>query len=448
MSITIMVLDNPSLEDLYTLNLKAYTGTDVIPKPNAIEAINLIKHLPKVDVVISKEKVGPENSAHVLHEYFKTEKKNVPMIVLGANKRIEEYATVLDPSVDLKTIVKTVAKLLGVTSKEMMAQIVPDYIPLEIKYFKFINQLICDVFKQEKTDDGGYHYNKVFAQNDKLDSSAIDSFEKEGRTELFVPASYRLKFVNEYSGQLTAFLKSDNLSASERVKATEKAQEFVYKQFKGLDFSDETVELAKESIESMFKSIKEAPTLDELLANLMNNTESFQYRHCQLITFVCSHIVQNMDWGSAEQREKLSFVSFFHDIFLTSDEMVKMSSNDELEKSSLSDEDKKLVMNHAYMAADLISKHPQAPFGADTIIKEHHGVRHGIGLDPSYASNISPLAMVFLIAEEYSNEILGAHGKKKSHDEIIADMYDRFSTRPKYLSILRALEIIKKNEVK
>jgi hypothetical protein len=68
---------------------------------------------------------------------------------------------------ELKTIIKTVAKVLGITSNDMVSQIVPDYISLDMKYFKFINRLICDVFHQQKGSGQDSHFVKIFNENDK-----------------------------------------------------------------------------------------------------------------------------------------------------------------------------------------------------------------------------------------------------------------------------------------
>jgi hypothetical protein len=88
----------------------------------------------------------------------------------------------------------------------------------------------------------------------------------------------------------------------------------------------------------------------------------------------------------------------------------------------------------------LTKYHTRIPFGVETIIKQHHGTRDGIGFS-TYPMSISPLALLFMVAEEWVHLILKAEelNIKLERKEILQKLrlkYKGFSYDP----ILRALE--------
>src|SRR5690606_6673317 len=107
-----------------------------------------------------------------------------------------------------------------------------------------------------------------------------------------------------------------------------------------------------------------------------------------------------------DQEDKLSFIAYFHDIALNTDEEAMIHSNQELKNSPLNRPSKLLVEKHAQVAAELVAKYPHAPMGADQLIRQHHGTLNGIGFSEHFGSNISPMAIVFIVAEEFTRIVL------------------------------------------
>lgn len=102
---------------------------------------------------------------------------------------------------------------------------------------------------------------------------------------------------------------------------------------------------------------------------------------------------------------KLTFVSFFHNITLPS-ELIFINTTEELEAFGGPPSIKKKIEEHALDSAKILTKFKsRVPLGLETIIKQHHGARDGIGFD-SFSQNISPLALVFLVADEWATLML------------------------------------------
>ena len=80
------------------------------------------------------------------------------------------------------------------------------------------------------------------------------------------------------------------------------------------------------------------------------------------------------------------------------------------------------------MAGTLISKYPKAPISSDVIIKQHHGVPHGVGFAETYAANLSPMAIVFILAEDFCDDMIRL-GKDFNQAAKIQQMKERYSTQ-------------------
>jgi HD-GYP domain-containing protein (c-di-GMP phosphodiesterase class II) len=187
---------------------------------------------------------------------------------------------------------------------------------------------------------------------------------------------------------------------------------------------------------------RKSTKLSNLLDRLLNNKSSYLYKHTQILTFIALHIVHNTDWGNADQEEKICFIAFFHDIALETDVQCQISSMLELKRSALTPEEKTLVEKHAQLAAEYVAKFPHAPMGSDQIIRQHHGQLHGLGFSDHYGANMSPMAMVFIVAEEFTRIIMkqGATGTM-NREEMLRELKEEFTTN-RFLKIVEKLETI------
>ena len=206
-----------------------------------------------------------------------------------------------------------------------------------------------------------------------------------------------------------------------------------------MGINEETVGLAKKNIAAISETAKRNNQLSKLLERLTSNKASYLYKHTQILTYVSFHIIHNIDWGNSEQEEKISFIAFFHDLALENDEQCQINSTRELKNSTLSDEKKTLVEKHAQISAEYITKFPHAPMGADQIIRQHHGQLHGLGFSDNYGANMTPMAIVFIVAEEFTRMIIA--NPDITLEEILKELRVVFTTN-RFLKFVEKLETI------
>jgi HD-GYP domain-containing protein (c-di-GMP phosphodiesterase class II) len=181
-------------------------------------------------------------------------------------------------------------------------------------------------------------------------------------------------------------------------------------------------------METMKRNSRINTNLSKLLDRLLANKTSYLFTHTQILSYIGLHIIKNIDWGNPEQEEKICFIAFFHDIALEKDEHGRIKSTIELKKSNFNKIDKSLIEKHAQIAAELVSKFPHAPMGADQLIRQHHGSLNGVGFSEHFGNNVSPMSIVFIVAEEFTRIVLKHADSEMNRTEMIRELKEVFPT--------------------
>lgn len=434
---TLLVETNPQFEKIYELNLLTWLGLKTEIKENAAQAMIAVEVSPKkYKLIIVRSMIKKEETASKVIEFLKSKAINIPVIVVGPGKEIQGCYALIPNSLQVKSIIQSAAKALGITAQEMMNKVVPEYFPIPAHFFLNLRRAVCPIFRSE---DNGY---KVEIDKLKLiDSDRIQSLISQGVTTLYVDRLDRLEFVSTLTSEMMSNIDGDDLSKDELIVAQDRSLELLSKKLMTFGVTEDTAALANKNIESMKKNVKSYPKLAKLLERLLSNQASYLYKHTQILTYICLHIIKHIDWGSPEQEEKISFIAFFHDIVLETDVQAEIKSNQELKRSTLSIQEKQLVERHAQMAAEYIQKFPHAPMGADQIIRQHHGTLNGVGFSDHYGNNVSPMAIVFLIAEEFTRILMRNEGKEIDKVELIRELKNEFPTS-RFQKIIDLLQTI------
>ncbi|MFL5783139.1 MAG: HD domain-containing protein [Bacteriovoracaceae bacterium] len=376
-----------------------------------------------IHLIIVRAHIGKESSAHEVMKYLKEKNLSIPVIVIGPGKEIPGSFAHMKNSLQLKTMIQGAAKALGITAQAMLNKDVPEYFPIPLSFFSFLKRPVSHVYAKEKNT----HVLRFEKMKD-LKQDEIKKLEAAGITTLFVDKMDRLEFVNNVTAELMATLPDEILSEEEQLSAGDSTLNLAAKKLLSIGVTEETVTLAKKSMDTMKKNVKINPNLSKLLDRLLANKVSYLFTHTQLLSYIGLHIVTNIDWGNPEQEEKILFIAFFHDIALEKDEHGKIKTTLELKKAELNELDKSLVERHAQIAAELVAKFPHAPMGADQIIRQHHGMLNGVGFSEHFGNNVSPMSIVFIVAEEFTRIVLKYADQELNRAQMLRELKDSFPT--------------------
>lgn len=439
MSQTILVEENSDLKDLYSLNLSTILSTNVIARKNAEDAVNLLKILPDINLIIIKNKIQDENSAFIVSQYIESENLQIPLIILGENKDLAKSHQVLPDPVKVEELIDTAGKLLGIGGVNTSAEkAIPDFIPVSATYFLNLTETPCDIYIRIKKSPSEFQYVKRIHVRDHFSREDIEKYMMGGLKEFYVPKDFRVNFTKYVTNQIIKKLERKDLAEDERFRVNADSYDFVRDYIQKFGFDDTAIELTESTINSINHSVKTNPQLNQFLETLKKNKVSYAYQHCHLLSLLGYNILKNLEWGSADQFDKMCFVAFFHDIALSNDEMMKIGTTEELESSGLNIDEKTEVMEHAKRSAEMVLTHADAPFGVDVVIMQHHGSTDGIGFSDDYHHPLSPLSMVIIVIEEFINEVFLLK-KALNLKEVFARLHTKFQ-KTNYEKIVTALE--------
>lgn len=438
MSQTILVEPNDDLKKIFSLNLSTFVGTDVIFRQNADDVISLLKILPQVSLIITKSKVGQEETALKIFQYLKSESLETSLIILGECPKLANDVLCLQEPVSWEVLVKQTAHHLGITLQDASNKIKSDYLPVGLYYFYDIQKTPCDVFIRIKKGVNEYQFVKRIHSKDTFDKSLILRYEEQGLKEFYIPRDYIQYFTIFVTNSLVQKLENSDMNLEERILTTANAHEIVKESIQLLGLDQATIELSDASINSMVKSVKSSPEVANLIKFLFSNKVSYAYQHCHLLALMCHYILSRQSWYREDHLQILTFVSFFSDITLKSNQQMEITSMKDLFEANLTDEEKRSVMNHAAEAVVILKDHPEANDYIKTVLIQSHGRADGIGFEENPGEDLHPLSKVFIIADTFVKILLNPELPNKKQD-ILPIIYSRF-TNPSYQKIAKALE--------
>lgn len=448
MSQALFLSDHEILNDIYTLNLKAFVDVNVTLKNSLQETIDLIKLNPNFDVLITLSNIAGMDVAKELVQLKSELKLEFPIIVIGEKSSVSntDQVITLAANFNIQNVVRTVAQSLGVTAREMAEKLVPEYYPIPLKSFYSFEKNICDVYINVSKASQSPEYVKIFGNGDKCSEENLKGYVDKGFKTLYIPSDFRLKFVNQASLNVLNQLNTPNLKPERKIEISEQGYEVVAQRMMTDEgkLNDEVVAISKKCVETVQDAMKGVPKLKNLLQNMLDNKTGYLYMHSVMATYVSNHIIKNISWGADEHADKIAFVLFFHDIFLTPiyTKFPEVKYEEDLIfNSKLSDKEKEVVLGHARLASEIVKNFPKCPMGADALILQHHGMSNGMGFAMDFKDDVSPLAKVIIIAEDFVANLLKQKEETSSVDipDIISSLNEKY-TRHTYKKIISTLE--------
>lgn len=437
MSQTILIEPNEKLHKLYAINLNTFALTDIIKRETADDVISLLSILPEIDLIVTRASVDGDLTAVRIYNHLTENNLDIPMIVLGESKELSQKILTLKNDVDWEILVKHAANILGVTPEEIQKKSQPKFASLATTYFYEISHTPCDVYIRLKKASGEYNFVKRLHEQDSFDYTDIQKYEQQGLKYFYIPSDYQQYFVNFVTNSIIEALEKD-ITLTERLAVNSTGFEIVKDRILQAGFDESITELAKKCIQSMIMTIQESPSLSSLLKQILSNRIGFAYQHAHLTCVFGDFILSKTPKYEQKHLEILAFAAFFSDITLKTAAQVKINSKSDLEISSLSDQEKSEVLNHAKDACEMLQNSKLINSDILNVIMQHHGSNDGTGFPEMANDNIGPIAKVFIVANGFVKIMLDPEAPKSKKD-ILSILYTQFDS-PAYHKIIKVLE--------
>ena len=444
MSHVLLIEDNPNLNQVITVNLKAFAGVEVIDKPNADDAIALLELLPSIDIIVCKETVAGINTAEKMASYIAEQDLDTTLIILGnipeAITDVEDFAIAVPKENDWEEVVKLVTKTLGISIQDIANRASSKYISIPSHYFLSLSHTCCDVYIRIKKGPTEFQYVKRIHSGDYFGISRVVKYIDQGLENFYIPSEFKQNFANHVSDQIVSQLEDvDDLTTQNQLELISNGFNVAIQEISENGFNSATIQMSDAVINAMLNSRIQDPDLNSLMQKILNSPTGYNYQHAHIASVTASNILTQIKLDSPVNHQKLAFAAFFKDISLANrEDLAKLTRSEELDDVVLTEEDWELVFTHALESAKLIRKHPEAPIDIDTIIKHHHGSEEGKGFRTNKIDRLPLLSRIFLISSEFSKELLKFKEEGGTPKPVINDLKKMYSS-PQMNVIIAAL---------
>lgn len=444
MSHGLLIFDQEVLSDLYAINLRVYTASNITVKNQFNDALKLIELSPNLDFIISLTALDDKNIGQQIVDYLAKKELSIPIIFLGKNSYTPSEYPIIEDFFDFKNLIREVAKILGITAQDMSKLPVSPYFSIPFNIFQKQDFAYCDAYKKIAKGANDFEYIKIF----KKDESLILHQKEENIDKIYIESINRLKFVNHITQNMTNLLSTTDSDSEGKIKSSSQAMNIFAQMMDSVseEAYEQLTEISKNCINSVKSVVSSAPSLQDLTDLLMKNKQNYIYAHGVLSNYVCSHIIKKSTWGNREQLEKMNLIIFYHDIHLLPI-YLKYNFNGPEEEllriPDLTDDEIKIIEDHALLAANMIRNLRRIPHGVDLIICQHHGAKNGIGLDNGFPDDISTLSKVLMISEAFTKEFNKSLGGEKFNLSNTLDYLKDHFKKNSYKNLIDALQDLK-----
>lgn len=435
--------------DLLTQGLSNEFDANIITEFD-FDCVEQILSTESVNLVIVRNSFEIKNreihAAKLLMNLVYDLEKGPPIIVLGDFEFVGHQFDILPDRFRIEELYRVVVKALEISPEQLQHFKLPDFVSLAIEHFFLIDNAPCDFYIKIDSIDGERFLKRINV-DDSIDREVIEKYQKNRVRSFYVKKNEHPILLNYLLQQSLEKIVEVGKSSKSIHEINSETYGISQNLIDAIGVTEHTIRLANASIASMVKSVKGSRGMRSLLEELLSNPSSYAYKRNYLISALCCELAPSMEWGSGDQLdlqiEKLTFLSFFHDIFIKEERYLKIFTNKEVKDLEL--QTSELILNHANKAASLIQSFPRTPGGVDLLIKQHHATTTGVGFAQNYTTNISPMAIAFIVVEKYAYHILELDSldlfSPDKRKEIFNKLHSEFSL-PSYRKIVESLEKI------
>jgi hypothetical protein len=440
----LLIENNIDLSKVIKLNLMKAYDFSVIEKNNLQEGIELIDILPNIELILVREHSEEQSILESLVEYLKNKSVKIPLIVVGKTNHSYDSEFLIEPTSSWRVMIDLVGKILKREPFKDLENSKASFLPIPLVYFLNITEtsIGCDVYIRVKKGENDFQYIKRLNSTDNFARSDIEKYQAAGLMEFYVPKEHFTRFVDYVTDKLTLKLSDTIISPTKKIQLSSEVFEVSKDRILALGIDERTIQVVEENVKFMQKTLGERNALADYLNNLKKNTMSYSYSHSYLACLLLNKILKSFEWESASVREKISYICYFHDISLKEDSHTRVNDDAELKSLDLGKDATSLIMNHANKSAEIVDQFPQVPIGVSSLIREHHGVKTGVGFRTNLSINLSPVSMMFIVVEEFVHEFLKL--PEQSSKEDIAKIFTKLEpvfNKTTYSQTIAALKV-------
>jgi len=401
----IIIEDNQGILSVLSSGLKKFTNVEPFPREDAEDAIDLLKILPGIKLIITKNKIGNEETAKSLLEYIK--KNNLPtkLVVNGpVNEALGDSHFVVSTEGDFEQILFNSFKVLSIPLEDIRKKNITTYVSVKTSLYKYLDFIPADTFIRLKKPDGSAYYLRCYHQGDKDRLDSIGSYISQGVENFFIHEEDEVRFYNVLSDCLTQILEDQQIPLKKRLDTMADT----YDTFSPLVVKWGLISCLVQMYEDLISSTKIALEMHHFIPIVYSQIEkenySYNFKNFMNLSGAFFLLGRQNFLELFKEVDKLIGVAIFHDIRLKGKQGMILSLR-QLREAKFNAIDEEIILDHARDAAEILKDEYAFPLDMSKIIREHHGDNSGIGFPIPPKETIGHLSKVFLATEMFLKEL-------------------------------------------
>lgn len=417
----------------------------------------VIPILPDLDLIIASASPKNGNELKKIEETIAKIGHKTRFFVLGKYHPINHSTKLFPLKPDWNEVLSELKSIVLEHQLQDKAKDLPSFVPINFEFIKSHYKLTfpTDIYVRIKISPNEFQYVKRLHKNESFSDTEINNLISHNVEYLYITGT-------DYPEMLTFSLKQiiddKKVISDTRKKIISQDLNFhITKEAINLvGVSNEVVEAVSKGVSEMELAISENNALSEFIKTLKENKLSYSYAHTYLLSIILSKVVASFQWDSKSIRERICYAAYFHDISLKDDRLIQIHSDEELYREIPSNEANKNepkkrlytsieienVNNHALDSSIILDKFKEIPMGVSQVIKEHHGMKSGIGFNDQQSISIQPLSMIFIVCEDFVHQFLELKEITKPEVQRIAANLVKKYNKSNYCKAAEQLEAI------
>lgn len=429
----ILIEPDENLRSLFELNITNELSYEVISRDDAREAISFMQILPDIRIIVTKDKIGSENSAKILEDHLsQSGRSSVQLFVIGPEfEASQDFTHVLPENTTPEKLVEYLVKKRKVKGQSISTQ---GYMPVPLKSLKYLGVYPSDIYLNMKRD-GELKFIKTFNAKDRIEKQDVEKYSLKGIEKVFVLESDFKDYVERANIVFSSMIINPDLSK----KSKDELRKVVLRQIKNIGVNEQSLELASTFINDVQKEASSNAALGSI-AEIFNSSMGYPFQRSYMCSLFSKLIADQYSWKDQSHIQALSIAAVFADSELSSKEEQAIATEDDLRDAQISSDRRKIVKTHAKLASEKVSQVKGTSPMLEQLVRFQHGNTTGESFNFNLGDKMSPLYAIFIVSDNLARLILSSTRKKIELNKYITEINKVYPNK----HIETALENLKK----
>jgi len=428
----ILIEPDEKLRSMFELNIVQKLSYEVIERDDAKDALAFMQILPDIRIIVTKDKVGGENSAKLIADYLaQSGRSSVQLFVIGPDFNEEhDFCHVLPENTNPEQLVELLVKKRKIKGQSIAVE---GHMPVPIKSLKYLGLYPCDIYLTMKKE-GKLNFLKCFNAKESVVSDDVEKYILKGIEKVFIKDEDFSEYVSKANLIFSNIIISPDLSK----KSKDELRKAVLRQIKNIGVNKHSLELASTLINDIQKESLSNQALGSI-AEIFNSSMGYPFQRSYMCSLVSKLIADKYDWNDKAHTEALSVAAVFADSELSSFDEQVIYDEESLRAAPIAAERKKIVKGHAAIAAKKVSELNNISPLVEQLVRYQHGNATGEAFNFNIGDKISPVVAVFIVSDNIARMILSSPRKKLELGKYISEINNLYDNK----HIKTALENLK-----